>query len=233
MKNLVIDSGWKGPPQCSHCDIRKVGIFSALSDEASALIHEPIDEMRVRKGRILYQAGTPANHVFTIREGMVKVVRASSSGEEKIVRLIKRGDVVGIEALLEQNYKATAIVLDDVLTCRIPVSVADRLTNELPQFQHHLLVRWQRCIDQADRWLIELRTGSIKKRAALFLFRLAEAEPSHIIFIPPIPDISNILAVNTSTISRVMAEYKRAGLLKKVEPMRFKVAMDEFQSYLQ
>jgi len=226
MNKMPIEEKWEGPPQCKNCGISDLVLFSALKKEDFALIHEQIGEPRFDKGELLYKAGEPANHVFTIREGVVKLTHYSPNRGEHIVRLLKRGDVTGLESLIGKTYQHTAIVIDTTLTCRIPVAVINKLDQQLPHFRQQLLTRWQLSVDGANTWLMELRSGRLKARIARLLIQLADGEPTGVIFIPSREDMGTMLAARTEPVSRVMAEFKRAGLVKKVAVKRFKVDIE-------
>ena len=223
-----IAAEWEGPPQCKNCGMADLVLFSSLDKEDFSLIHEPIDKLTFGKGELLYSAGESADHVFTVREGVVKLTQHTLNGDEHIVRLLRRGDVTGLEALVGQTYRHTAIVIDATLACRIPVAVISKLNQQLPHFRQELLARWQLSIDEANTWLMELRTGRVKARVARLLIQLAdtETETAGVIFIPSRDDMGTMLAATTEAVSRVMAEFKRAGLVKKVAVDRFKVDIE-------
>ena len=230
--NLVeIQSAWDGPPQCEHCGIRHLVLFSSLEQDEFSLIHEPIDERRFDKSEVLYREGDPGDHVFTVREGVIKLVHYTANGEERIVRLLKRGDVAGLEALLGQPYHHEAIPLDPVLACRIPVRVVNHLNRRLPNFHHELMSRWQQAVNEADSWLTELGTGPVRARVARLLLRLAEAEPGDTCFMPTTEDIGSMLAVTKESVSRATADFKRAGMIEHVGPHRVRVKFDDLERF--
>ena len=176
MNFAEIEPSWEGPPQCEYCQIRNIAIFSALQEQDFALIHEPIYEHRFVKGEALYRAGEPGHKLFTVREGCVKLMDYTANGDERIVRLLRHGDVAGLEALIDPTYQHNAVALNATLTCCIPVSVVNQLSEQLPNLHYQLLSRWQRAVSDADAGLTELGTGTVKARVARLLIRLAEAE---------------------------------------------------------
>lgn len=230
MNQLPIEAEWEGPPQCEHCGIRDLVLFSTLKKEDFTLIQEQIDELRFEKGEMLYRAGESADHVFTVREGLLKLTYPSKNWGERIVRLLNRGDVMGLEALAGKTYQHTALVVDTTLVCRIPVSVINDLSQQLPAFYQRLLSCWQDSVDEVSAWLIELRTGPLRARVARLLIHQAEAESATVIFIPSLEDMSSILNAATASVSRVRAEFIRAGLVEKVAVKRFKVDIDGLHS---
>lgn len=229
MNLAEIQTAWEGPPQCEHCGIRHLVLFSSLEEDEFSLIHEPIDERHFDKGEVLYRKGGPGDHVFTVREGVVKLVHYTANGEERIVRLLRRGDVAGLEALLGQPYHQEAIPLDPVLTCRIPVRAINRLNRRLPNFHHELMTRWQQAVNEANSWLTELGTGPVNARVARLLLRLADAELGDTCFMPTTEDIGSMLAITKESVSRATAEFKRAGMIEHVGPHRVRVRIDSLK----
>ncbi|MGH8279193.1 MAG: Crp/Fnr family transcriptional regulator [Gammaproteobacteria bacterium] len=69
-------------------ELRHHFLFSALSDEQRAQILAHAQARRFAAGERLFSQGDPANHVFLLREGSVKLYRLSPEGHEKIMRLI-------------------------------------------------------------------------------------------------------------------------------------------------
>lgn len=223
MNMVQIKAAWAGPPQCQHCDMRHLVLFSSLEEHEFGLIHGPIDEHRYAKGEVIYRTEEPGRHLFTIREGSVKLVHYSAEGGERIVRLCRRGDVLGLEALLGQSYQHHAITLEPVFTCCIPVSVVTDLSQRSPKFFNALMTRWQQAVSASDSWLTELGTGPVKSRVARFLIRLAEGEGDKACFMPTREDIGAMLAVTTESVSRITANFQRDGLIEYLGPHSVRV----------
>ncbi len=218
MLNAQIQAAWAGPPQCEHCGIRDLVLFSDLRQEDFVLIHKPIEEKRFAIAETLYHEGDAPQHVFTIREGLVKLVQYLPDGKQRIVRILKQGDLAGLELLLGQPYQHTAIALEPVLTCRIPLSVVQRLSDDTPRLHRQLMSRWQRALTEADSWLTELSTGTAPQRVARLLLRLHEFSRGKPVYIPSREDMGAMLGITTETASRVTAELKREGLLSQIDP---------------
>lgn len=137
--------------------------------------------------------------------------------------MCRRGDVVGLEALLGHNYQHHAIALEPVFVCCIPVSVVTDLSQHSPKFFHALMTRWQRAVSASDSWLTELGTGPVRLRVARFLIRLAEGEDENECFMPTREDIGGMLAASTESVSRTTAVFQRAGLITYVGPHRARI----------
>ena len=118
---IQVESAWKGTSDCRDCGIRDMVLFADLTEEDFSLIHAPIDDLRYVTGSLLYSEGDKALGVMTVRAGMVKLVRNTSDGRQRIVRVLRPGDVAGLEALATAHYDCDAIALSEVSVCRIPL----------------------------------------------------------------------------------------------------------------
>lgn len=174
----------------------------------------------------MYRMGDVPDYVYTVRDGLVKLVLFLPKGTQRIVRLPKRGDVVGLEALLGIPYQHDALVSEPVLVCRIPVDVIKRLDRQVPRLSQQLLERWQRALRETDSWLTELATGSTRVRVAYLLIHLVGDDPDGVCYLPRREDIAAIIGTATETASRVVAELKRAGIIEETAPRRARVDVE-------
>jgi CRP-like cAMP-binding protein len=211
-----IEAAWKGQPDCRGCGIRELALFADLEEKDFSLIHMPIDEILFEGGAVLYNAGDRAKAVITLRSGLVKLVQYLGDGSQRIVRLLRPGDTVGLESTLQEEYEHTAIALRPSLICRIPVDVVHRLSQETPRLHRQLMGRWHQSVKQADDWLTGLSTGSARTRVARMLLqlpRLPESDGAEICELFSREDLGAMLGVTTETASRMIAELKRSQII--------------------
>ncbi|HEY8907316.1 MAG TPA: cyclic nucleotide-binding domain-containing protein, partial [Rhodoferax sp.] len=108
---MKTESAWRGTADCKTCGIRDLVLFADLNAHDFALIHAPIDQLEYPAGASLFTEGGVAKGVFTLRHGMVKLVRSTLDGRPRIVRVLRAGDVVGLEALASTQYDCDAVTL--------------------------------------------------------------------------------------------------------------------------
>lgn len=215
MKSNCINSQWIGKAKCHVCEVRQLVLFSGLESQKLDGILQQIDNMHLQSGGVLYHHDSTASHLFTIRSGFIKLAQQLPNGSQRIVRLLKVGDVLGLEALLGDSYHHTATALRDVDFCRIPVEVVQQLDREDPVLHQQLFKRWQRSVDQADQIITEFSTGSAEVRVARLLLHMAcEGEKDGQMLLGR-EDMGEILGITTETASRVIADFKRRGLVRE------------------
>lgn len=221
MKNVTLREAWTGEADCLNCSLRASVLFAGLEERDFERIHDPIDQFVLKPGTFLYHAGTAAEYMFTVRAGALKLVQYLPDGSQRIVRLARTTDVVGLEALLKEHYQHDAIVLQPTEVCRFPARVVRRLSQDNPNLHNELMARWQRALSEADAWLTELSTGSARQRVARLLLRLVRDRESSECNLFTREDMGAMLGITTETTSRAIAEFKRQSLLVEVSANRF------------
>ena len=217
-RSYCTDATWLGRSDCQHCSIRHLMLFSGLPDAAFEDHLAPVDHFIFPAGSTLFREGDNDAAVFSIRKGIVKMLSLTSDGHQRIVRLDGPGMSAGLE-LLESGecYRHTAVAVTEIDTCRIPIAAIEKLEAEFPEVCHQVRQRLQMQLDRADEWIVELGTGPARKRIAYLMLMMMEysTEPDQAITLLSGSDIGAIIGASPETVSRIMAEMKRNGILKK------------------
>jgi len=209
---------------CMHCSLRQTALFSDLRSPELGRLTRHIRSGLLRAGDVVYRAGETGTAVFTVRVGVVKLLLEIPGRESRIVRLIGRGATLGLEALAYAPYAHSAVTLRDSSVCRIPLPTVDKLHGYNPALINGLMHKWHEQMLWADRWIGLLGAGPICQRLGdlLRLLREISGDPIDELHLPPVADIAAILGVSHESVSRQMAELKRAGLLTHVAPHVFR-----------
>ncbi|MFN6995970.1 MAG: Crp/Fnr family transcriptional regulator [Aquincola tertiaricarbonis] len=199
---------------CVACEVRQAALFGALDDAGLARIHEHIPSTEWAPDAVLWRRGERGSAAYTLRSGIVRFERITSSGERRIVRLAGRGDLIGQQALLGEAYADEAVACTPVRMCRLPAPMIQRMGAEEPALLQELMRRWQRAVDEAEGWLAELTTGPARRRLLRLLDRLAaDAEPGALLWMPRRDEIGDMLNMTVETASRVVSQLRREGVL--------------------
>lgn len=206
-----------GERDCVNCGIREHSLFADLISEDFRLINQPIHDMTVGPHTTLFDEGSPGQFVYTLRHGLVKLVRYQPDGSQRIIRLLTAGDIAGLETTASAVYDSAAITVSDVTACRIPVAVVQRLEKESPRLHLQLLRKWHEALKQADDFIADLASGSARQRLARLLLRLSHGDSGQQIVLPPREDVGAMLGITTETASRAVAAFRREGLLESLD----------------
>jgi CRP/FNR family transcriptional regulator, anaerobic regulatory protein len=221
IKSALQKQAWSGEADCLHCALRSSVLFFGLEQKDFERIHDPIDQFKLAAGAVLYRAGDAGEYMFTIRSGMIKQVRFLPDGTQRIVRLVRSTDVLGLEALVADTYQHDAVALQPTEVCRFPSKLVRGLGRDNPTLHQELMRRWQRALEEADAGLTELSTGSAKARIARLLLRWGYNPQEGTCELFSREDMGALLGITAETSSRTIAEFRRQGWLIETEPNRF------------
>lgn len=166
---------------------------------------------------VIYHAGDPAEEIYEVRSGLVKLVTYMSNGRQRIVRLHGARDWIGLAGFLLQSHEHTAVAVT-------PVEVRCRQVGDYPLWNRgggphyrNLLEVLYRHLRKADLWIERFATGCIRSRVAHLVNYLSEMEygpGSMKVRLLTCEEMAAILGATTESVSTVLAEFKRNGALK-------------------
>jgi len=126
------------------------------------------------RGETIFAQGDPADAVFYVQTGQVKLTVVSAQGKEAVVGIFSASDFFGEASLVGQPIRlATAVALSECLIVRLSKPAMLRVLHDEPTFSElfvtHLLSRNIRV--EAD--LVDQLFNSSEKRLARVLLLLA------------------------------------------------------------
>jgi CRP/FNR family transcriptional regulator len=216
---IKTESAWRGTSDCRNCGIRDMVLFADLNEQDFNLIHAPIDDLVYQSGQALYDESGKALGVFTLRKGMVKLVRVTADGRERVVRVLFPGDVVGLEALATGHYDSQAVALSEVSVCRIPLEVMHQLGANSPRLHRKLMEKWQSALKLADDWLAELNFGTAKQRVLHFIRKMHQMSDDETVLLFARDDMGAMMDLKLETVSREVTALVRAGVMDPLDKL--------------
>jgi CRP-like cAMP-binding protein len=168
--------------------------------------------------RNVFRQGQPADSLFYLRRGKVKIAVTSNDGKEAIVAILDAGEFFGEGCLAGQHLRmATATALTDCTLFRIERPLMTRILHEQHEiselFVAHLLSRNIRY--EAD--LVDQLFNSSEKRLARILLLLSHfgkesrAEP----VLPRVSqdDLAQMVGTTRSRVSHFMNKFRKLGFI--------------------
>ncbi|MDO9164717.1 MAG: Crp/Fnr family transcriptional regulator [Rhodoferax sp.] len=216
---IQIESAWRGTADCRHCGIRDMVLFGDLDEPDFSMIHAPIDQLELKEAAALYAEGNPSQGIFTVRAGMIKLVRVTADGRQRIVRVLRPGDVAGLEALATSSYDSEAVALTDVAVCRIPLEIIHTLQTNSEHLHRRLTLKWQQALKEADDWLAELNFGTARQRVCSFILKMRSPTESRIATLFSRDDMGAMLDLKPETISREVTRLVREEVIEPLDKL--------------
>src|SRR5688572_29874057 len=102
---------------CDGCGPRSDGYFCNLPPEAFAVLQSIRVSHAYPRGSTLFMEGQPANGVFLLCEGHVKLSTYSEDGKAIILRISEPGEILGVSSVISgKAHEATGQVTE---YCRV------------------------------------------------------------------------------------------------------------------
>lgn len=199
--------------ECGPCPVRALDLFGGLAEHRAGEVLRGIDHLHYASGATVYQSGEKSPVVYVVRHGLVKLSHCLPNGDERIVRILKPGVTAGLEALFAEPYQHTAVMLTRGVLCRVPIELLEELNRVVPDFHRQLLRQFHRSLNEAEAVLTNLSTGSAHGRVARLLLFLARNHGTDAITLISREDMGAILGITTESASRIVAQFKREGIL--------------------
>ena len=173
---------------------------------------------KYRMNQKVFSQGTPADAVFYIQKGKVKVTVVSEQGKEAVAAVLGPDEFCGEGCLNGQPVRlATAAAMTECEIMRLEKATMVRVLHEEPAFSEmfvsHLLARTLRV--EAD--LVDQLFNSSEKRLARALLLLAnfgkEGEPEPILAKISQETLAEMIGTTRSRVSAFMNKFRELGLI--------------------
>jgi CRP/FNR family transcriptional regulator, cyclic AMP receptor protein len=173
---------------------------------------------RYHKDRIVFTQGHPADSVFYIQKGKVKVTVISEQGKEAVVALLGPDEFCGEGCLAGQPRRmATATAMTECEIMRLEKGAIVRILHDEPAFSEmfvsHLFARTIR----VEEDLVDQLFNSSEKRLARALLLLAnfgkEGRPEPIIAKVSQETLAEMIGTTRSRVSHFMNKFREFGFV--------------------
>ena len=184
-----------------------------------ATVGEGRSVTKSREGEVVFSQGDPADALFYVQRGKVKVTTLSSQGKEAVVAILGAGDFFGEGCLAGQPLRIStvaAIVKSSIARlAKADAGVATTLLVVLSElFMTYLLARNVRM--EAD--LIDQLFNSSEKRLARLLLLLAnfgkEGRPEKVVAKISQETLAEMIGTTRSRVSFFMNKFRRLGFIE-------------------
>lgn len=173
----------------------------------------------VARGERLYRRNAPFSSLFQVCGGSIKTQRETPDGGLVVTGFFLAGDIVGVDAVGDNQYPSDAIATAQTEVCQLDVERLLAHCTGNPELHAWVISRlgfYMRRKDSDLSWSTGLQSHQRVLRFFLDLHeRLAEASSSSALALPMRKqDIARYLHITPETLSRNLAQLRRDGLLR-------------------
>lgn len=195
--------------------------FVGLDETALDRIDRRMSTLTFAPDERIYRAGEPAEALYVVAEGRVKLSQDTAGGTETVTDLLVPGELFGAMSTLgEPHHHQTASAL--VGTCVLRIDQGDFRTvlAEQPRIALRVLDDVAARLSRAQSDIGSQSTATVEQRVASTLLRLADKLGEDrgrdgILLEVPLSraDLAGLARSTPESVSRVMSRWKKEGLI--------------------
>ncbi len=207
--------------QCSECPSRDQGIFCKLSLVETLEVSATTNTLSFKRGDNLFSQGNQSAGIYCIQSGNIKLTKTGTDGKETIVRIVKKGDVIGHRSLFtSQDFNGTATALDNVVACFIDKSNFLKMIQEKPKISLELINRLSRDMGIAEERSSAFHQKNVRERIAQLILDLGQSHgrtledgSTQIELKLTREEMATMIGTANETLIRTISEYRKDGLI--------------------
>lgn len=176
--------------------------------------------IEVRRGQPFFSQGDPADCVFYLHKGRIKITVVSSGGKEATIRLVGTNDFFGEKAMEASPglRVTTATAITDCLALRISRDEFVRVMQEEQSFSYRFSSFLLACSMRTQADLVDQLFNRAEKRLARLLLVLAEASKpgEDVTLIPQITQeaLANMIGSTRPRVNAFMNRFRKLGYIE-------------------
>ncbi|WKS95627.1 Crp/Fnr family transcriptional regulator [Riemerella columbina] len=179
------------------------------------------------KGDVLFDDGEPPKGVYFIEKGNAKLSKSGVYGKDQILRIIKKGDIIGYRSLLcNENFQAKAEAMTDLKVAFVPSEVFLQLLEADSRLSFMMLQKIAYELGESSNTITFLAQKTVRERLAEILLLLElkiGTDPEGFIKISLTrEEIANLIGTATESAIRLISEFKNDHLIE-VEGRNIKI----------
>jgi CRP/FNR family cyclic AMP-dependent transcriptional regulator len=149
--------------------IKGMPYFSGLDDSALAAVSRHFFEKKAVRGDILVFEGAPAEVLYFVADGVVKVFKTSADGKEQILHIIRPGDSFNDVPVLGGVNMASAEAMSSAVLNGIKKKDLEALAREYPRLSLNIINVLSQRVQEMVELVEDLSFRNVSGRVAKIL----------------------------------------------------------------
>lgn len=207
----------EGMPDNDLC-VTRVPIFQGLSRDDQLQVAGFVSPLHVHKGDVIYSPGQLVSRLLVMHSGSLKVSRIGTNGQERVLRTVSDGEVVGERAMLTGERSDDLVTaLEDSRMCTLGRDDLAGLLGRYPDVGMRMLRTVSDRLASTERLLAAVTFSDVSARVAAYLLdRPGQVRDGKVTVHLPMSkhDVAAYLGTTPETLSRRLAALTSAGIIE-------------------
>jgi CRP/FNR family transcriptional regulator len=203
--------------------LERMSVFHDLAPRDRQDIQALFHEQRLERDQLIFLEGDPAEYVYIVFEGKVKIVKQAPGGREMILEVFAPGDIFGGATLLLPRHPATAVSMDPGVLLCLPRLDYLALLKRFPPMALQIIELLRQRLSEAHQVIRGLAIERVETRVVRLLFKLADKagipgnDGTRLGVQLTRQDIADMVGCTLETAIRILSRWQKEGLIKTQE----------------
>ena len=207
--------------KCEQCIVREFSSLKALNKEELVKMANCKTSKTVKKGDVIFEEGENVNGVFCVKDGVCKMTKLSPNGKDHIVKLVKKGELLGQRSMIsDEPANLTAVALEDMEICFIPKNEILGFFNQNNNFSMNVMKTICGDLKEADDIMVGMAQKTVRERLAITLLYLSDTfgiNPDKSLKLQlSREEIAGMIGTATESCIRLLSELKKENIIELV-----------------
>ncbi|MDM7860828.1 fumarate/nitrate reduction transcriptional regulator Fnr [Alteromonas sp. ASW11-36] len=205
---------------CQTCSFSHLCLPLALNEEEMVSLDDIIERKKpLHKHDKLIKAGDKFHSLFAVRSGSFKSFISDEDGEEQVIGFHFPGDIIGFDALREQQHQSYCQALETAMVCELPYDTLDEMSARFPKLRKQIMSFMSAEIKQDHDLMMLLNKRTAEERLMYFIAHLSKRfeergfSPKQFNLTMTRNEIGNYLGLTVETISRLLTRFQNNGII--------------------
>lgn len=205
--------------KCDQCIVRELSSLKALTKDELLKVADCKTSYTIKKGQNIFEEGENINGIFCIKDGICKLTKLSPNGKDHIVKLVKKGELLGQRSMIsDEAANLSAVALEDMKVCFIPKTEIMGFFDKNNQFSMNVMKTICSDLKEADGLMVNLAQKSVKDRLAytlLYLYETFGTNDDNTLKVQlSREELASMIGTATESCIRFLSEFNKAGLIE-------------------
>ena len=205
---------------CKSCSLHNLCLPLGMEIDDIDLLDDIIKRRKpLQKGEYLFHSNDEFHSIYAVRSGTIKTYIESESGDEQITGVYLPGELLGLDAIHDEQHPCSAIALETTSLCEIPFHTLEDLSTQVPELRHQLFRIMSKELASDQSLLMLMAQKNAEERLATFLVNMSSRlhargfSATEFNLSMSRKDLGNYLGLTIETISRTFSRFQKEGLL--------------------
>jgi len=190
-------------------------VLNVLSDEELSRLIPLLTERQFKPRQVLFTAGDPAERVYLILKGRVKIYQVAENGKEIILDVVGKGGVVGDMAIVEDGERtACAQAIDDTMAVSISWEDFAHLLQQSPRLGFAMMELMAHRLAGMQRTFMNIVSKPVSARLADTL--ISRQEEGFVYLGLTHQELAQTIGTSRETVTALLSRFVTLGAITPV-----------------